>query len=190
MTPSSARVFQGRRIWQLTRNDFLSAACLIAHNERPHTPDAVVGIARGGVELAELVAEQLHVPVVIVRARHNTSDDIRQSATGRVALDVEHNERALAGLPQRCRLLLVDDICGTGATLEALVGSLARRPQAPTVRTAVLCRNEGAAFPVDAYGWDVADWVHFPWEKDPGSPAEPLPPLARLRSARPTGLPR
>ncbi|MEV3925899.1 phosphoribosyltransferase [Actinomadura coerulea] len=171
----------------MSRDDLLSAADLIARAEAEQPPVAILGIARGGVELAEIVADHLKVPAVTVRARHNTSDDVRQAATGRVEVDAEHNERALTGLPRRRRLLLVDDICGTGATLQILVDTLNRRLEPVQLRTAVLCRNAGATFPVDTYGWDVADWVHFPWETDPGTPTDPLPPLVHLQSARPSG---
>lgn len=45
------------------------------------------------------------------------------------------------------------------------------------VRTAVLCRNEGSSYPLDSWGYSVADWVRFPWEPEPapGHVTEPLP---------------
>ncbi|MFJ6752505.1 phosphoribosyltransferase [Streptomyces sp. NPDC091266] len=179
----TTRIFENRRVWQLTQAEFLTAACLIAAQEAEYAPVAVLGIARGGVRLAEVVAEQLSVAAVVVRARHNAPVGIQQAATGRVLLDHEHNEDALTGLPAASSLLVVDDICGSGATLHAIAEMLAATVGPSGVRTAVLCRNEGSDYPLDSWGWDVADWVHFPWEPAPESGRlEALPPLTRLRS--------
>ncbi|MGW7199542.1 phosphoribosyltransferase [Streptomyces chryseus] len=178
----TTRVFENRRVWQLTQPEFAAAAYLIADLEAEHAPAAVLGIARGGVRLAEVVAEQLGVPAIVVRARHNAPVGIQQEATGRVLLDNRHNEDALAALPATSSLLVVDDICGSGATLHAIANMLTATMGPAGVRTAVLCRNEGSNYPLDSWGWDVVDWVHFPWEPAPESGRlEALPPLTRLQ---------
>ncbi|MCI0690145.1 MAG: phosphoribosyltransferase domain-containing protein, partial [Sporichthyaceae bacterium] len=66
------------------------------------------------------------------------------------------------------QVLLVDDIYGTGATVDALRPALASH-LAPTtlVRTVVLCRNVGATTDPDLWLWTVDDWVRFPWEPVP-----------------------
>lgn len=179
----NTRIFENRRVWQLTQTEFLTTACLIADREAEYAPAAVLGIARGGVRLAEVVAEQLGVPAVVVRARHNAPVGIQQAATGRVLLDRGHNEDVLTALPTASSLLVVDDICGSGATLHAIADMLTATVGPSGVRTAVLCRNEGSNYPLDSWGWDVADWVQFPWEPAPESGRlEALPPLTRLRS--------
>ncbi len=179
----TTRIFENRCVWQLTQDEFLSAARLIAAQEAEYAPAAVLGIARGGVRLAEVVADQLGVPTVVVRARHNAPVGIRQAATGRVLLDRGHNEGALAALPAASPLLVVDDICGSGATLHAIADMLTATVGPADIRTSVLCRNEGSGYPLDSWGWEVADWVHFPWEPAPESGRlEALPPLTRLRS--------
>ncbi|MGY3056239.1 hypoxanthine phosphoribosyltransferase [Streptomyces sp. TE3672] len=178
------RVFENHRIWRLTHDSFLSAACLIADKEAVDAPAAVVGIARGGVRLAEIVAEQLGVPAVVVRARHNVSEGTQQAATGRVFLDDDRNSDAVAVLAAGAPLLVVDDICGSGATLRAVEDMLTLAVRPARIRATVLCRNKGSDFPLDSWGWDVADWVHFPWEPEPesGRFCELLPPLTSLRS--------
>src|SRR5690606_11560653 len=164
-----------------TPDEFLAAACLIADLEAEHLPAAVLGIARGGVRLAETVAGKLGVPAVIIRARHNEPEGIQQAATGRILLDDEHNQEALAVLPSCAPLLVVDDICGSGATLRAVADILTTTLGPSEIRTAVLCRNEGSEYPLDSWGWDVADWVHFPWESEPEhGRIEALPPLTAL----------
>ncbi|MFJ2744794.1 phosphoribosyltransferase [Streptomyces sp. NPDC087440] len=185
---TSARIFQNRRIWRLTHDAFLAAAALVAEREAGSPPAAVIGIARGGVPFAESVAAQLGVPAYAFRARHNRSEEIQQAATGHVDLEVELSAAtALAQLPQGSPLLVVDDICGSGATLRAVVAALAASLETTCVRTAVLCRNAGADYPLDSWGWDVADWVHFPWEPAPDTDGsqdfELLPPLSRLQTA-------
>lgn len=176
------RVFERRRIWRMAHDDFLAAAYLIARQEAARAPVSVIGVARGGVRLAEIVAKQLGVPAVTVRARHNAGEDVRQAATGCVDVDAEHNTAVLASLETGRRLLIVDDICGSGATLAQVIGQITAQVAPASVRTAVLCRNAGATYPVDSWGWDVADWVHFPWEPEPSQPTEPLPPITRLRA--------
>ena len=78
------RVFEHRRIWRLTQDAFASAAALIAGQEP--APEVVLGIARGGVPLARLLAAHYGVPVVELTARHNRSDDLYLPATGQVEL--------------------------------------------------------------------------------------------------------
>ncbi|MEU2874035.1 phosphoribosyltransferase family protein [Streptomyces olivoreticuli] len=178
MNPAE-RVFERRRIWRLPHESFLHAARLIAEAEKPHRLQTVIGIARGGVRLAEAVAEHLDVDVVTVYARHNTSDASELPATGRVHLD--DDQPSLSRIEQGSRLLVVDDIAGSGATLRAVTSWLSDHLQPTVLRTAVLCRNQGTDLTPDTWGWDVADWVHFPWEADSGQTTEPLPTLTAVR---------
>ena len=155
------RVFEHRRVWRLTQDAFVSAAELIAGQEP--APEVVVGIARGGVPLARLLAAHYSVPTVELTARHNRSDDLYLPATGQVELPNEP-DRALAA-HRGARVLLVDDICGTGSTYRAAVPWLATQLAPAAVRTAALCRSKAAAFTPDTWVWDVLDWVVFPWNE-------------------------
>lgn len=155
------RVFEHRRIWRLTQDAFASAAALIA--EREPAPDAVVGIARGGVPLARLLASHYGVPVAELMARHNHSDEVYLPATGKVELAATP-DAALAA-HRGARVLVVDDICGTGSTYHAAVGWLAENLAPTAVRTAALCRSRASAFTPDTWVWDTLDWVVFPWNE-------------------------
>jgi hypoxanthine phosphoribosyltransferase len=174
------RVFEHRRIWRLTQDAFASAAALIAGQEP--APEVIVGIARGGVPLARLLAARFSVPAVELTARHNRSDDIYLPATGQVALPDEP-DAALAA-HQGARVLLVDDICGTGSTYRAAVRWLAAQLAPAAVRTAALCRSKAAAFTPDTWVWDMLDWVVFPWN-EPAQTSEDLivPAGPRVRPA-------
>ncbi|MEV4091085.1 phosphoribosyltransferase [Streptosporangium saharense] len=176
------RVFDHRRIWRLDPETFTVAAELLAEHERLHRPDVVVAVARGGIPLGTSLGRLLDVHTIGIRLRHNHYDGLEVQATGQVdVLDCA----ALEQVASDSRVLVADDICGTGATLSAVAALLQRRLGSVGVRAVVLCRNaasyevEGVAGP-DAWVWDIRDWVAFPWEKAVDAPTEPL--------ATPTGV--
>ena len=111
----TSRAFNRDFAWQMTASQATTAAAVLAGAAATGGPvDAVIAIARGGTEPARDIAAALAAPVRTVRARHNPTDAVYAVATGRVSCDV-----AGAG-PLRGRVLVVDDICGTGATLTAV----------------------------------------------------------------------
>lgn len=176
------RVFERRRVWSLDQAGCEAACVLLAAAvSRRFAPfHAVVAVARGGCTPAGMVAAALALPVVAVHARHNPTDAVRSHATGRVTMEVPD----LGCLPERPRLLVVDDICGSGATMEAVGGMLRSLVRPSGLRTAVLCRNVGTSSRPDVWVWDVRDWVAFPWEEPPAETTEPLPPPAFVRFGR------
>jgi hypoxanthine phosphoribosyltransferase len=179
------RQFDRHRIWELSQPVFEQAAAMLAEAAPP--ADIVIGIARGGVPLAELIAGRLGVPAVPLRARHNLSDDIYLPASGDVRIAADETA-ALASAVAGRRVLVADDICGTGATLAAVTGRLLALHPAE-VRSAVLCRSEAAAFTPGAWIWDTRDWVVFPWNDPAGQPTEMLglPQEARTAPGAPAG---
>lgn len=174
-----ARVFEGKRVWAMSQDAFLGAAALIAAHEKDTAPELVVGLARGGVPLAREAARILGIPAVEIRARHNISDLVGIQATGEVEVDETALLAAIVGVQ---RVVIVDDICGSGATLQA-VGALLSGAGV-SARTAVLCRNEGADFPLDCWVWSIADWVVFPWEDQPPSHSTALPHPRQVHTAQ------
>jgi hypoxanthine phosphoribosyltransferase len=155
------RVFEHQRIWRLTPDAFTAAAQLIAAHEPK--PDVVIGIARGGVPLAQLLADRYGVPTLPVTARHNHSDDAYVPATGQVELPAEPDATLTAY--RGARILLVDDICGTGATYQATLPWLHAHLGPAAVRTAALCRSRASAFTPNIWVWNTLDWVVFPWNE-------------------------
>ncbi|GAB3677636.1 phosphoribosyltransferase [Saccharopolyspora tripterygii] len=184
--PSAApeRVFEHHRLWRMHNSMMLQACDLLATAAGQLTTSAgmdkvsaVIGIAHGGTTPAHRIAARLDVQAHIIRASHNTTDAPYSPATGTVTCDLGSWQPSppthLAGT-----VLVVDDICGTGATFAAVLDALRRRAEPDTrFLTCALCRNRGAPTPPDLYCWDVADWVAFPWEEIPADPSTtPLPP--------------
>ncbi len=166
-----------RRIWLLSQDMFVRAANLIAGHVTVYQPQVIVGIARGGLPLAQHVARRLGTEAVAIAARHNATDTAYLQATGRVDLIGPDVRLPPAG----ARLLVVDDICGTGATLTAVSALLTARCKPTSLRTAVLCRNaatDGGAYLPDVWVWRLRDWVVFPWEPLPPGRDEPAEVLA------------
>jgi hypoxanthine phosphoribosyltransferase len=180
MTATARRVFEHRQIWRLTPDILRDATTMLAgailrdHQSIQH----VIGIANGGTAPARMIASTLGVRPRAVRARHNFGTATYQQATGKVTLDLAPLGRALNGERLRGRVLVVDDICGSGATLRRLHHELAPLISSRTqVLTAVLCLNTGATTLPDYAVWTVSDWVVFPWEPPPADhDTTPLPP--------------
>ncbi|MGH3871578.1 MAG: phosphoribosyltransferase [Pseudonocardiaceae bacterium] len=154
------RVFDHARLWVASEIGVCEAARLLACAARAvfGPIGEVIGIAEGGRTLAALIAAHLDVPIRIVHARHNPTEAPYTQATGEVTCDIGSIPAgSMAG-----HVLLVDDICGTGATLCTVADALAT----PDLRliSCVLCLNAGARMTPDLWVWKVRDWVVFPWE--------------------------
>lgn len=173
------RVFEPRRLWAVTPSALAEACRLLAETAHQQLGpiSCVIGVANGGLIPATLIATSLMVPGHRVAARHNPTGQIYLPASGKVICDLTDLGPALSRHTSGS-VLVVDDICGTGATLDAVLTQLQVHAAAGTrFSTATLCRNLGAPSPPDLYCWEVADWVVFPWEASPpaGQPATPLP---------------
>jgi len=173
VTPAPAaarRQFSGTRVLRMTPALHEQAVRLISDAVTGADPvSAVIAIAAGGITPATRIAALCGVPVYHVRARHNPTGAIFTQATGDVSHDTGPLAAALNGTRLAGRVLVADDICGSGATLTAVTTAV--RPYlggGATVHTAALCRNTGATQGPDWWIWTVSDWVLFPWDPDPG----------------------
>ncbi|MFN8108394.1 MAG: phosphoribosyltransferase [Thermoleophilia bacterium] len=119
-------------------------------------PDAILGIARGGLLLAGALSYALRVkPVFLVNIEFYTGVDRRLEAP--VILPPQLHTADLADM----RLLVVDDVADTGATLE-VVRSLCAGA-AREVRTAVLYEKPISVVRCDYVGRHTDRWIEFPW---------------------------
>lgn len=185
MTRTAQRVFEHQRIWRVTP-DALREACLLlfAAISRDYPKvDHVIGIGGGGVPPACVLAGRLGVKLRTVQARHDTGDGLYRQATGKVTVDFDAFRRALGRRELGGTILVVDDICGSGATLHKLRNVLTPvlAPDAQVI-AATLCLNTGAQTRPDYWVWTVSDWVSFPWEKRPNEPTTDMPIPMQLTS--------
>ncbi|MFD6757239.1 MULTISPECIES: phosphoribosyltransferase [Micromonospora] len=150
-------------------DDITATADRIASEIRAHTvPDVVVGVLRGGVIPAVLLAHALGVRSLrAVEVLHTTADgvDAVKSSAPQVA-----NAASLGDLTG-ANVLIVDDVAGSGDTIARTV-ELVVAAGAVRVRTAIFVVNVGnwrrPQKPEQALtyiGTAVDGWVVFPWER-------------------------
>lgn len=134
------------------------------------SPDVVVGVLRGGMVPAVLVAHALGLrDVRAVDVTHTAFEGVNATKTLRPTV---RNPRSLGDL-HGLDVLVVDDVAGKGDTI-ATAADLARAARAGRVRTAVCAVNEANWFttrgddPSEALNYIGArcrGWVTFPWER-------------------------
>ena len=117
--------------------------------------DCVVGLTRGGLTPAVLVSQYLDIPMhaVKVSLRDHVGED------NLTALKEE------IGITKGKRVLVIDDINDTGATISAIKDVWGT----DTVTYAVLINNEASTEDVDYSSIDINKheenvWQVFPWE--------------------------
>lgn len=120
-------------------------------------PDAVVGVAHGGVFVGGAIASALAADFYPVRISRR-SRDMRARAAPRLSGELP---RELKGK----KVLIVDDVVNSGDTLE-LALSLARRVGARDARTACLVARETGYAP-DFVGMTTSTLFVFPWDYEP-----------------------
>jgi hypoxanthine phosphoribosyltransferase len=184
-TNTQQRQFRRDRILHIPVQAYERALALLAEAAASEsTVDAIVAIANGGCAPAYSLRDRLDAPCLAVIAKHNPTDAHYTQATGRVSLDLTPLMNTLNGRQLHGNVVLVDDICGSGATYRAVLESLAPHlDHSARVRTLCLCRNTAAGFTPDLWIWDVDDWVLFPWEpatsRDKPTEALPVPEQVR-----------
>ncbi|MGW5868354.1 phosphoribosyltransferase [Streptomyces sp. NPDC055239] len=130
-------------------------------------PQTIVGIMRGGMIPAIQLAHRLTVrDVRTVEVTHTASDAINAAKTGAPAYRNPASLGDLAGHD----VLLVDDIAGSGATLEhtrRMITGLAPGRLRTAVVSVNLANWQTASTPdtvIDYIALNCEGWVIFPWE--------------------------
>ncbi|MGW4200932.1 phosphoribosyltransferase [Streptomyces sp. NPDC004726] len=144
---------------------------LSAQADHDGPPETVVGIMRGGVIPAVMIAHQLGIrDVRTIEVTHTASDSINAAKT---SAPTYKNPASLGDLAGR-DVLLVDDIAGSGATLERTrrmveaLGVLRLRTAVLTVNRANWHAPSGPEDRIDYIAEQTDTWVIFPWETADG----------------------
>jgi xanthine phosphoribosyltransferase len=127
---------------------------------------AVIGVARGGLIPATIIAREMGIHVVdTICVTHY--DEL-------VALPEPKMTKMVAGDGQGC--LIIDDLVDTGKTFEVV------RKYLPKAHYATIYAKPEGKPQVDSYVMEISQdtWVHFPWE----SSMRYTEPLAQQKAAK------
>lgn len=117
--------------------------------------DLVIGIARGGIPVAMVIADQLGVKIDIINVKSYTG--IAERSKPQIISTLTEEVKGK-------RLLLVDDLVDQGATMDTVADFLGRQKPS-SVTTAVLFVKPWSNFKPHFYLEVVEEWVVFPWEQ-------------------------
>lgn len=137
--------------------DFLSRALAFRFKLNGRTFTHVIGVSRGGLLPAEIISYVLGTKFLAYGA--SSYDDKEQKEGLEVTQDIDFD-----ALPEDSRILVVDDKCDTGKTIEHMKSVIGDK--FPYVRYATIFAEKRALKKVDHYGVILDDhtWVDFPWE--------------------------
>ena len=115
----------------------------------------IVGVSRGGLVPATIISYELGLPLAIVKV---------SSYEGTQKKGIMGNINQLFDLPKNSKLLVVDDICDTGETIEWIEKQLIHNElkyEIACIFTKMKHKNK-----IRFHGTVVPDdkWIVFPWE--------------------------
>ena len=124
--------------------------------------DSVVGVSRGGLIPATIIAEHLNIRHLRTMGVHS----YKLNGLGKRSKSVLYQSCSpyLSG-----RVLVIDDISDTGNTFKFLKDHFSRNNSIDEIVTCSLFVRRSSSFIPDYYHTDIIgkDWIVFPWEPDP-----------------------
>ncbi len=124
---------------------------------KSYEPDAIIGIARGGLTLAHTMAEGLN---------------IRDVHTIRTELYDDTKKRDKITIFGECKfdkvkkILVLDDISDSGDTFQAVMKHLKNVNKDIEFKSATLFYKTTSSFEPDIWINEADDWIDFFWERD------------------------
>ncbi|MBU1659338.1 phosphoribosyltransferase [bacterium] len=137
--------------------NFKNDANALIQEIKEFNPQAIIGIARGGLTLSHALAEGLN---------------IRDVQTIRTELYDAANKREELTICGRCsfgdvqRVLVVDDIADSGDTLKAVMNYLACGASEIEFKSATLFYKKTSVYEPHFWINEADDWIDFFWERD------------------------
>ena len=137
--------------------DFLSRALAFRFKLNGRSFTHVIGVSRGGLLPAEIISYVLDTKFLAYGA--SSYEGTEQKEGLNVTQDIDFD-----ALPDDSRLLVVDDKCDTGKTIDHMKSVIGDRFS--YVRYATVFAEKRALKKVDHYGVVLEDhtWIDFPWE--------------------------
>ena len=137
--------------------DFLSRALAFRFKLNGRSFTHVIGVSRGGLLPAEIISYVLDTKFLAYGA--SSYEGTEQKEGLNVTQDID-----FSSLPDDSRLLVVDDKCDTGKTIDHMKSVIGDRFS--YVRYATVFAEKRALKKVDHYGVVLEDhtWIDFPWE--------------------------
>ncbi|MGV8176712.1 MAG: phosphoribosyltransferase [Candidatus Bilamarchaeaceae archaeon] len=129
----------------------------VANKAREFHPDAIIGISRGGLVPARLIADELGVhEIAVMRIEFYKS-------IGKTH-DFPRITQPLNADVKGKKVLIVDDVSDTGRSL-MVARDHVKRAGASEIRIATLHMKPGTTFKPDYYSGETGKWIAYPWEK-------------------------
>jgi len=120
-------------------------------------PDVVVGIARGGVALAQMLAYGLNV-----RSLQTLQSELYDEDKKRDTIKIIENLH----LEGKKKVLIADDIVDSGETLYEILHYLQAEYPECIFKTATLFYKPTAKVSADFRVQEATEWIEFFWERD------------------------
>ncbi|MCE4607069.1 MAG: hypothetical protein F7B59_07065 [Desulfurococcales archaeon] len=120
--------------------------------------DVIIGIMRGGIIPARLIADYLGVRNLgtIEVMFYQRPGETRHKPVIRQPLTLDISDK---------NILIVDDVSDTGKSLQVAVSAITLYGPSQ-IKTATLYLKPWTTFIPDYYGASVTKWIVFPWEKN------------------------
>ena len=130
--------------------------------------DAIIGLSRGGLVPATIIAHLLNVREVLVHGYHSYDDDTNMrnpdNTHGVMYQDVVFDlMKSLSGK----NILIVDDLCDEGITMYGLTQRLYKKFHKGVVNfmtCTLYCKTHSQYQPDFVGEYCGKDWLVFPWE--------------------------